>query len=360
MPYTITKNQDRIPAGKTRFQFHLTHHKVKHRKTVVCQRSAVQKFYREWENEITSGAFQYRDFMLFEILDKYLEYAKEKKVEKQFNKEMLTVRLLKTAFKDMRLANFKRPHIEIYISWRRKNPIVGNLKTITNATINREVGIISYFFNYCIVREYYNGVNPCFKTKLKENNQREIRLTADQITELLSKAEKQGRVYTAVLIALLTGLRRNELFNLRWTDIDFDNSLIYLRAATCKSHKGRAVSIPDYLKAHLTALRKENPFTEKIFSEYKTFNKLRFEWERLRETLTFKELSNGLQLHFHDLRHIYAQSLRDAGVSLDDIQILLGHSSVKVTESRYAQFGGRDALSKVNKIAQIIPLRSVV
>ena len=65
-------------------------------------------------------------------------------------------------------------------------------------------------------------------------------------------------------------------------------------------------------------------------------------------------------MHFHDLRHIYAQSLRDAGVSLDDIKWMLGHSSVKVTESRYAQFGGKDGHAKANKICEIIPLKSVV
>lgn len=61
-----------------------------------------------------------------------------------------------------------------------------------------------------------------------------------------------------------------------------------------------------------------------------------------------------MRLHFHDLRHDYAQSLRDAGVSLDDIQAFLGHASVTTTESRYAQLGGKDGKAKVDRIHAVI------
>ncbi len=54
-------------------------------------------------------------------------------------------------------------------------------------------------------------------------------------------------------------------------------------------------------------------------------------WERLRDTLSFAKLPNGLSLTFHDLRHVYAQSLRDAGINLGDIQAYRGHSSVELT-----------------------------
>jgi integrase len=162
------------------------------------------------------------------------------------------------------------------------------------------------------------------------------------------------------LIAILTGLRRNEVATLKWSDIDFEKSIIHLRAEVTKSHKRREVPVPDYLKSHLLEIRKQNPFAENILCEWKTFNGLRFAWQRLRNSLSFKTLPNGSLLHFHDLRHVYAQSMRDAGVSLQDIQAFLGHSSVTVTESRYAQFGGRDAVNKANKIAEIIPLRSAV
>ncbi len=72
----------------------------------------------------------------------------------------------------------------------------------------------------------FNRINPAFKAKLKEKNEREVRLTQDQLRELLEKAKEQGRIYTAVLIALLAGLRRNEIISVKWSDIDLERSLI--------------------------------------------------------------------------------------------------------------------------------------
>ena len=357
--YKIYKNQERVTEGRTRFLFELRHRGRRHREKIICQKSAVKTFYSRWERQILDGSFEFRDYQFFEILDLYLENVKEKKTKLSFIDESRTVRLLKTFFPDMKLADFRRFHVDDYISWRRKNPLAENLETVTPATINKETACISCFFNFAIMRGFYNSVNPAYRAKLKVQD-REIRLTAGQVSELLEKAEAQGRgIYTAVLIALLTGLRRKELFNLKWNDVDFNNSLIHLRAETCKGHKRRVVAVPDFLKAHLIEVKKENPFKENIFHDWQTFSKLRFEWNRLRETLSFKILSNGLQLHFHDLRHIYAQSLRDAGISLDDISGFLGHSSVTITQSRYAQFSGAGALAKVNKIGNIIPLRSI-
>jgi integrase len=50
---------------------------------------------------------------------------------------------------------------------------------------------------------------------------------------------------------------------------------------------------------------------------------------------------------------VYAQSLRDAGINLGDIQAYMGHSSVELTVRRYAQRGGVEGKGKVNKLADV-------
>ena len=95
----------------------------------------------------------------------------------------------------------------------------------------------------------------------------------------------------------------------------------------------------------------------RVFQEWRSEEWLRNAFERVRKKLSFNPLPNGTNLHFHDLRHVYAQSLRDMGIALQDIQAFLGHSSVSVTEKFYAQAGGKDAKMKVEKLAEIIPLR---
>ena len=53
------------------------------------------------------------------------------------------------------------------------------------------------------------------------------------------------------------------------------------------------------------------------------------------------------KLRLHDLRHVYAQLLLDSGIQLEDIQNLLGHSSLTTTQDRYAMFARRDLVKKV-------------
>jgi cyanate lyase len=45
------------------------------------------------------------------------------------------------------------------------------------------------------------------------------------------------------------------------------------------------------------------------------------------------------------------------GISLQDIAAYCGHSSVSVTEKFYAQAGGKDAKEKVEKLAEVIPIK---
>lgn len=67
-------------------------------------------------------------------------------------------------------------------------------------------------------------------------------------------------------------------------------------------------------------------------------------------------MQNWKRLHAHDLRHVYAQSLRVMGIVLQDIAAYIGHSSVSVTEKFYAQAGGKNAKEKVERLADIIPM----
>jgi len=46
-------------------------------------------------------------------------------------------------------------------------------------SINREISELSRFFSYCIEREYYDKINPCFRQKLKTEVTREVFLTPE-------------------------------------------------------------------------------------------------------------------------------------------------------------------------------------
>jgi len=175
---------------------------------------------------------------------------------------------------------------------------------------------------------------------------------------LLEKAyNRSDWLYTAVLLSLFAGLRRKEILMLKWRDIDFKQSLINLTASSTKNGKARAIPIPDLLEIHLKGLKRIGEYVLHDGSGNVRINRFWYNWEVLRKSLPFSTLPNGLTLTFHDLRHVYAQSLRDAGINLGDIQAYLGHSSVELTVKRYDQRGGLNGKNKVNQLSKVYELQ---
>jgi site-specific recombinase XerD len=158
---------------------------------------------------------------LFETLNQYLEYVKGHKKSSHYRHELMVVDTFKEYMQqDMNLLEFKRHHAEDFIQWRKTRIVVKyeNTKTrgqLSNSTINRNIAVLSYFFNWCIRRELFPRNNPFSMTKLPERNYREVMLTAEQVEELLHKSSQIGeRFFTAISILLLTGMRRGNFSRL--------------------------------------------------------------------------------------------------------------------------------------------------
>ncbi len=75
----------------------------------------------------------------------------------------------------------------------------------------------------------------------RENNRRIRRVTADEEAKLLTAGN--SLVHMLIIQALDTGMRRAELLDLRFADIDWDRQLIHVRPEIAKSNKGRVVPI---------------------------------------------------------------------------------------------------------------------
>jgi len=59
------------------------------------------------------------------------------------------------------------------------------------------------------------------------------------------------------------------------------------------------------------------------------------------------------------LRYVYFQSLLNVGVSLKDIQSLLGHQDFSITQRIYAQFSRPDLLEKGSLIDNVIKIKVI-
>lgn len=82
--------------------------------------------------------------------------------------------------------------------------------------------------------------------------------------------------------------------------------------------------------------------------------------KKLLKKVAFGKIGDGTDLHFQDMRHVYAQTLLDQGVGLEDIQSLLGHEDFKNTHKRYVMFERPDLQKKAGLMDNVVQLRKVV
>ncbi len=348
MPYRALKGKKRSAPNLVRYAFDAYVGGKGVRKTVLCRKSAVDVVFAQWINSLHATA-AFVPVSLFETFERYLEeHSRVHKSSRQYKAEQSFYRNRFTKFfcDTADLGDIRRKVIEDYLTWRYQE----SGKAPSRSTINKEINIMSSFFSWCIRHELYRKGNPCQGVRLREDNDRHIQLTPGQILEIVEKAKDHGNLHTAVMLALFAGLRKNEVSKLRWEDVDLGTRRLNLRSETTKTKRFRAIPIPDILYDHLVSLPME--IGEPVVGL--GYDGIRYNFCRLRETLSFKNTLPVKQLTFHDLRHCYAQVLRDAGVPLGDIQAFLGHSSVVVTEKRYAQAGGYAGLEKVNRINTLL------
>ena len=152
------------------------------------------------------------------------------------------------------------------------------------------------------------------------------------------------------IAAVSTGMRMGELIALEWSNIDFVRKVIAVQNSdkfTTKSKKNRVIPMNERLWRML-ANRKEVASCELVFHE--GGRKL----DRFKLSRTFKQvvIRAGLnnKLHFHSLRHTFATWLVQNGVGIYEVQKLLGHSSIAVTQV-YAHLAPSELHVAVDKIA---------
>jgi integrase len=147
-----------------------------------------------------------------------------------------------------------------------------------------------------------------------------------------------------VLVALNTGMRRGELFSLKWDDVDLPGRLITVRAETTKSERTRHIPMSAECLQLLSALpRKEgNPYVFTGLRGKRLVN-VGAQFKRLCVRAKLEDFS------FHDLRHSFASNLVQVGVELYAVQRLLGHSDPKLT-ARYSHLAPDSLRAAIDRL----------
>ena len=181
---------------------------------------------------------------------------------------------------------------------------------------------------------------------LQENNARVRYLTDSE--EVRLRHETGETAWAVVALALNTGLRRGELFALRWDDVDFTTNVLTIP----RTKAGRTRHVP--MNAAVRSIlgvqesRGRSPYVLSRATGEAPLNSQNFVDRAFTPALKRARIDN---FRWHDLRHTFASRLIMRGVDLRTVQELLGHADIRMT-LRYSHLSPAHLLDAVEKLSQ--------
>ena len=262
----------------------------------------------------------------------YLPYIKAHIKSYETNISVFKNHILKdlsnTSMADLKKLDIKRLHNEMI-----------TIKNLSRATANKFLIFLSSAYKLANEFELLNSYNPCRGIKEFElNNQRQIFLTQSQTKRLLNEVNKSSNIHLKYIVPmlLLSGARKREVLDAKWCDFDNINNLWTIPLT--KNGKKRILPITKSLQTILNQIPKDK--TPYLFASpltLKPYISIYQSWNSARTKANLKEV------RMHDLRHTYASALVNAKCSLYEVQVLLGHSTAKMTQ-RYAHLSNESLM----------------
>lgn len=140
------------------------------------------------------------------------------------------------------------------------------------------------------------------------------------------------RMTPMIILSLKTGMRRGELFDLRWDDTDLTNRILTIRGEIAKSSKTRHIPLSPIAFKTITNWQKQAPTPNgRVFpsDDGDRLDNVNNSWTSILEAAAIESF------RWHDMRHDFASKLVMKGVPLNTVRELCGHADLNTT-LRYA------------------------
>ncbi len=217
---------------------------------------------------------------------------------------------------DSRIYEVNRNSMERYLIYLRDE------LRCNDTTVNMQLRTLKAIFQRAVDEHSYISEHP-FRSLKPYSSQRQSDkmkfLTEEQIKTLLDSI---NNIHFKILVQfyLMTGCRRSEAIELKWSDIDEQSGIFYLGQADSQTKLRRSFPLTDDLKHLFNELSNENNEEKLVFWHFskhppeisRTFQKLRNNVEDLPNELTT-----------HILRHTFASHLVMQGIDISTIASLL-------------------------------------
>ena len=222
-------------------------------------------------------------------------------------------------------------------------------KNLKPATIRHALEVLRRLSNFAIKRNLCAGISFVIEMPKVNNVQIEY-LTQEQLVRLLQVLAEEPNIQAANIVrfTLFTGMRRGEIFNLMWKDINFRAKLISI----LDPKGGLNVTIP--LNEMAEKVLTTHPKTESDYVFPGLNGGRRNNFYRPLKRIKEKARLPGNFRMFHGLRHVYASQLASSNkVDLYILQKLLTQKSPLMTQ-RYAHLRDDTLMQASNVISDFM------
>jgi integrase len=217
-------------------------------------------------------------------------------------------------------------------------------------TVAHALEIIRRISNFAVTKRLSPGLG--FKVQLPRfDNRKTEDLTPEQLGSLLKAIEEEKdnpHVAKMLKVALYTGLRRGEIFGLKWADVDFDKGFIHLY----DTKGGKSHSLPLNPSAREVLENVEQGKSPYIFPGRD--GELRVDCKHQADPIKARAGLPKTFRIFHGLRHVYASLLASSGkVDMFTLQKLLTHKNPMMTQ-RYAHLRDESLRAASNLAGELV------
>jgi integrase len=214
------------------------------------------------------------------------------------------------------------------------------LKAVKASTVCREFNILQHMFHVAIqdwaIPLPANPMKGVRRPKTGKARDRRIDGT-DERNALLDAAKKcrNKLILPLFLFAIETGMRRSEIINARWADVDLVKQTLHIPVT--KNGHPRTIPLSTAAVRIIDSLPRDDD-EPRMFPV--SANAVRLAWRRLRD----RAKADGLR--FHDLRHEAVSSFFERGLSVPEVALISGHRDMRML-FRYTHLKAEDVAAKL-------------
>lgn len=197
------------------------------------------------------------------------------------------------------------------------------------ATINKRIGGIKTLVSYLEDLELINHID--FKVrKLKEVKPKIETVNLNDLQKLIIHLRDHHTVQHQLIVELMlqTGVRRTELLNITRDNINLEENTIFLERT--KSGNTRNIYFDNLIKELIIKEINDKPKSKYLFvtseGSQLTYSAIQSLFYRIKKELNLEKLSP------HLLRHTFGTTIMEETHDIEQVRILLGHTTYEMTK----------------------------